>query len=113
MAQQQQENQGPESIPKGDAHSSKARRPWGLRTEAAVGQEQQSDGPLMSSPNVLRGPKGAKAGGQRGAGTAPRESGVAHHGGSQSPMGKPPLPTARKLTAKGAGEELMAADTNA
>lgn len=113
MAQQQQENRGPESLPSGDAHPTKVRRPLGSSSEAAAGREQQSDEPLVSSPAVLGGPKGAKAGGRGRAGTIRCEPGAAQHGGSQSPMGKPPLPTARRLTAKGAKSHLIAADTSA
>lgn len=101
-AQQQQENQGSESPATGNAHSCKVRRPWGASTEAEVGQELQSNEPLMNSPAALQSPKGTKAGGQGRTGAASCEPSAAQRGASQSPMGKPPLPTARRLNAKGA-----------
>ena len=100
MAQQQQENRGSESVSTGGAYSCKVRRPWGSSTEAAVGQKQQSDEPLMSSPAVLRDLRGV--GGHGGAEAASCKLGAAQRGGSQSPMGKPPLPTTHRLIAKGA-----------
>ena len=101
-AQQQQENRGSESLRTGDPHSCKVKRPWGSSTEAAVGQEQQSDEPLMSSPAVLGDLR--RAGGHGGDGAASCKLGAAQRGGSQSPMGKPPLPTTHRLIAKGAAE---------
>ena len=83
----------------------------GLGSEAAVSKEQLPDEPPMSSPAALGGPRGAMAGGRGGLRAAPCGPGAAQHsaaqrGGSQSPMGKPPLPTARRLTDKGAEESI-------
>ena len=102
--QQQQENQAP-------ANLTKVNPLMGSSTEAAAGKGQQSDEPLMSSPAVLRGPRGQMAGGRGGLRAAPCEPGAAQHsaaqrGGSQSPMGKPPLPTSRRLADKGAEESI-------
>ena len=112
MAQQQQENRGPESLPTADTHSCKVRRPCGSSAEAAVGQEQQPNEPLMSSRAMLGGPKGAKAGRMGGAGPAPCGPSAAQRGGSQSPMGKPPLPSARRLTAKGVNRKFTCSRFN-
>ena len=104
--QQQQENQRSESPATGNAHSCKVGRPWGTSTEAAVGRELQCNEPLMNSPAVLQSPKGTRAGGKGGTGAAPCEPSAAQRGASQSPMGKPPLPTARRLNAKGVNTSL-------
>lgn len=69
---QQQENQGVMSPQAAGAYTTRVRRPWGSSTEAKSGVEQPSDLP---------------AGAQRAA--------------SQSPAGKPPLPTAHRLSARG------------
>lgn len=95
--QHQQENRAPANLPK-------VKRLMGSSSKAAVGKEQQPDEPLMSSPAVLGGPRGAMAGGAVRA--APCEPGAVQRRGSQSPMGKPPLPNSRRLTDKGAEESI-------
>lgn len=73
--QQQQEDPGAASLHSGGAYPCKIRRGWGSHTDGAVVREQCcGDEPGASS--------------QRGA--------------SQSPKGKPPLPTAHRFSAKGA-----------